>query len=108
MPRFLGSVQRLKRYFPRNQFIVATHSPYLYQSADPGGFIRLPDVTEEEPPCVVSRVFYKRVVSGSSDDALLADLFGIDSRYSVQAEEKRQRLAQLESAVPRGAAPLKR
>ncbi len=47
---------------------------------------------------------YKRVVSGSSDDALLADLFGIDSRYSVQAEEKRQRLAQLESAVPRGAA----
>src|SRR5690606_9622131 len=46
----------------------------------------------------------ERVVYGSGDDALLTELFGVDSPYSEQAEEKRRRLARLESAVLRGTA----
>ncbi|KUP97584.1 AAA family ATPase [Thermobifida cellulosilytica] len=94
----------LKRHFPRIQFIVTSHSPYICQSADPGGLIRLPGVDEDEAPRVVSEELYERVVYGSGDDALLTELFGIDSPYSERAEEKRRRLARLESAVLRGTA----
>lgn len=32
----------LKRHFPRTQFVVTTHSPYICQAADARGLIRLP------------------------------------------------------------------
>ncbi|UOE19484.1 AAA family ATPase [Thermobifida halotolerans] len=94
----------LKRHFPRVQFVVSTHSPHICRSADPGGLIHLPGVDEDEPPRVVSEDLYERVVYGSGDDALLTELFGTDSPYSERAEEKRRRLARLESAVLRGTA----
>jgi hypothetical protein len=86
------------------QFIVSSHSPYICQSADPGGLIRLPGVNEQEPPQVVSEDLYQRIVYGSGDDALLTDLFGIDTPYSAEAERKRRRLSALELAVLRGKA----
>ncbi len=94
----------LKRHFPNMQFIVSSHSPYICQSADPGGLIRLPGVNEEEAPRVVSEDLYQRIVYGSGDDALLTDLFGIDTPYSEEAERKRRRLGSLELAVMRGTA----
>ncbi|MEE2049427.1 AAA family ATPase [Nocardiopsis tropica] len=94
----------LKRHFPGMQFIVSSHSPYICQSADPGGLIRLPGANEDSAPHVVSDDLYERVVYGSGDDALLTDLFGIDSPYSEAAEAKRQRLAALEVAIMRGTA----
>jgi energy-coupling factor transporter ATP-binding protein EcfA2 len=94
----------LKRHFPGMQFIVSSHSPYICQSADPGGLIRLPGVNEQEPPQVVSEDLYQRIVYGSGDDALLTDLFGIDTPYSAEAERKRRRLSALELAVLRGKA----
>ncbi|MFW6640660.1 AAA family ATPase [Nocardiopsis algeriensis] len=94
----------LKRHFPRMQFIVSSHSPYICQSADPGGLIRLPGTGEETAPRVVSEDLYQRVVFGSGDDALLTDLFGVDSPYSQQANEKRERLSLLEARVIRGEA----
>ncbi|MEV8630597.1 AAA family ATPase [Streptosporangium sp. NPDC051023] len=96
----------LKAHFPAVQFIVTTHSPYICQSADPGGLIRLPGVDEDVPPRVVDEDLYDRVVYGSGDDALLTDLFGMDSLYSNRAEDLRRRLTVLERAVLRGnAAP---
>ncbi|GAB2516751.1 AAA family ATPase [Nocardiopsis aegyptia] len=94
----------LKRHFPSIQFIVSSHSPYICQSADPGGLVRLPGVNEEEGPRVVPDELYQRIVNGSGDDALLTDLFGIDSPYSQTAEEKRRRLSALELALLQGTA----
>jgi energy-coupling factor transporter ATP-binding protein EcfA2 len=94
----------LKSHFPAIQFIVTSHSPYICQSADPGGLIRLPGVDEDVPPRVVDEDLYERVVYGSGDDALLTDLFGMDSPYSSNAEEMRRRLTALERAVLRGRA----
>jgi hypothetical protein len=79
----------LKAHFPNIQFIVTTHSPFICQSADPRGLIRLPGPSEDGPPSVVDQDLYDRIVYGSGDDAVLSELFGLDSPYSEQAEELR-------------------
>lgn len=96
--------QWMKQHFPEIQFIVTTHSPYICQSADPGGLIRLAAPTEERPPEVVDDELYQRVVYGSGDDAILSDLFGVDSPYSERADELRRRLAAMEFRVLDGQA----
>ncbi|MET9291278.1 AAA family ATPase [Streptomyces sp. NPDC003077] len=94
----------LKAHFPLVQFIVTTHSPYICQSADPGGLIRLAGPDEDEPPRVVDESLYRRVVYGSGDDAALSELFGLDSPYSRRAEDVRRELVRLEERVFSGAA----
>ncbi|WPB90217.1 AAA family ATPase [Streptomyces malaysiensis] len=96
--------QWMKQHFPAIQFIVTTHSPYICQSADPGGLIRLAAPTEERPPEVADDELYQRVVYGSGDDAILSDLFGVDSPYSDRADELRRRLAAMEFRVLDGQA----
>jgi hypothetical protein len=94
----------LKSHFPQIQFIVTTHSPYICQSADPGGLILLPSASEDSPPRVIEPDLYQRVVYGSGDDAVLSDLFGMDTPYSAEAERMRERLADLEIKVLDGTA----
>lgn len=94
----------LKAHFPNVQFIVTTHSPYICQAADSGGLIRLPGPYEDEPPRVVEPDLYARVVYGSGDDAVLSELFGLESPYSDQAEKLRQELVLLEAKVISGQA----
>ncbi|MFI9006223.1 AAA family ATPase [Actinosynnema sp. NPDC053489] len=94
----------LKEHFPNIQFIVTTHSPYLCQAADPGGLIRLPGPDQQEPPRVVDRDLYERIVYGSGDDAVLSELFGLDTPYSERAQELRAELVELEVAVIGGTA----
>lgn len=94
----------LKAHFPGIQFIVTTHSPYICQAADPGGLIRLPAPDEDWPAEVVSDDLYQRVVYGSGDDAVLSDLFGLESTYSDRAEEVREELMALEADVLTGTA----
>ncbi|MGP3940541.1 MULTISPECIES: AAA family ATPase [Streptomyces] len=96
--------QWMKQHFPEIQFIVTTHSPYVCQSAEPGGLIRLAAPTEARPPEVVDDELYQRVVYGSGDDAILSDLFGVDSPYSERADELRRRLAAMEFRVLDGQA----
>ncbi|MFJ8855315.1 AAA family ATPase [Streptomyces sp. NPDC102437] len=88
--------------FPNIQFIVTTHSPYICQAADPGGLIRLPGVEEDAAPEVVPKELYERVVYGSGDDAVLSDLFGLDTPYSERAEHARAEFVALESKVYEG------
>lgn len=92
----------LTTHFPRIQFIVTTHSPYICQAADPGGLIRLPGSTEDAAPEVVPDDLYERVVFGSGDDAVLSDLFGLDTPYSERAEHLRAEFVALESKVYEG------
>src|SRR5215469_9305379 len=94
----------LKVHFPQIQFIVTTHSPYICQSADPGGLILLPSPREGRAPHIVDTDLYQRVVYGSGDDAILSDLFGVESPYSPRAEKLRQRLGDLEVKVLDGEA----
>ena len=94
----------MKTHFPNVQFIVTTHSPYICQAADPGGLIRLPGPSEDEPPQVVDQDLYDRVVYGSGDDAVLSELFGLETPYSERAEELRKELVPLEMSVLAGEA----
>ena len=94
----------LKEHFPNIQFIVTTHSPYLCQAADPGGLIRLPGPDQQEPPRVVDQDLYERIVYGSGDDAVLSELFGLDTPYSERAQRLRAELVELEVAVIGGTA----
>jgi hypothetical protein len=94
----------LKIHFPEIQFIVTTHSPYICQSADPGGLILLPSPGEHRPPRIVHQDLYQRVVYGSGDDAILSELFGIETPYSPAAEQMRQHLGDLEIRVLDGTA----
>ncbi|MFI0351035.1 AAA family ATPase [Actinomadura sp. 9N407] len=94
----------LKAHFPEMQFIVTTHSPYICQSADPGGLIRLPGPDEQAPPRAVDEDLYARIVYGSGDDAVLSELFGLETPYSDEAERLRDRLGELEGRVLDGAA----
>ncbi|MGW4561618.1 AAA family ATPase [Streptomyces sp. NPDC004561] len=94
----------LREHFPNVQFIVTSHSPYICQAADEDTLIRLPGWDENEPPAVVDRDLYRRVVFGSADDAVLSELFGLDTPYSSRAEEHRRRLVELERKVYAGTA----
>jgi energy-coupling factor transporter ATP-binding protein EcfA2 len=69
----------LKSHFPLLQFIVTTHSPYICQSADPGGLILLPSAREDGPPRIIEPELYQRVIYGSGDDAVVSDLFGLET-----------------------------
>lgn len=92
----------LKDHFPQIQFIVTTHSPYICQAADESGLIRLPGPDEENPPQTVSTDLWGRIVYGTGDDAVLSDLFGLDTAYSEEAVRLRHELVRLEVAVSTG------
>ncbi|WP_328834627.1 AAA family ATPase [Streptomyces europaeiscabiei] len=89
----------LREHFPNIQFIVTSHSPYICQTADEGALIRLPGPEEDSPPAVVDEDLYRRVVYGSADDAVLSELFGLETPYSSRAERLRRRLVALERKV---------
>ncbi|MEW1648601.1 AAA family ATPase [Streptomyces sp. NPDC091219] len=94
----------LRKHFPAIQFIVSSHSPYICQAADEGGLIRLTGIDEHQAPEVVAEDLYRRVVYGSGDDAVLSELFGLETPYSGRAEQHRQRLVALERKVYAGTA----
>ncbi|MFJ9519366.1 AAA family ATPase [Kitasatospora sp. NPDC101801] len=89
----------LKSHFPRIQFIVTSHSPYICQAADPGGLIRLPGPEEQRAPEVVAPDLYQRIVYGSGEDAVLSELFGLETPYSERADKLRRLLVRLEEKV---------
>jgi energy-coupling factor transporter ATP-binding protein EcfA2 len=94
----------LKQHFPETQFIVTTHSPYICQAADENGLIRLPGPDENAGPHVVHQDLYERIVYGSGDDAVISELFGLDTPYSDQAVRLRHELVDLEVRVIAGQA----
>jgi AAA domain, putative AbiEii toxin, Type IV TA system/AAA domain len=94
----------LKRHFPQIQFIVTTHSPFVCQAADARGLIRLPAPGENRVVEHVSEDLYNTVVHGSLDDAVLTELFGLDTPYSEETERLRETVAQLEAKLQTGTA----
>jgi predicted ATP-binding protein involved in virulence len=94
----------LKRHFPNIQFIVTTHSPFVCQAADARGLIRLPAPGENRTAEHVSDDLYNTVVNGSLDDAVLTELFGLETPYSEPAERLREDIARLEAKLQTGKA----
>lgn len=88
----------LKEHFPKVQFIVTTHSPFICQSADPKGLIRL----NRESCDFVSDETYRTVTNGSIDQATLSELFGLEHSHSQTAEDLRQELAKLDAKLYQG------
>lgn len=90
----------LKEHFPRIQFLVSTHSPFICQAADPGGLVRMAPSWQDGPTAaIVEGDVFNRVVNGSTDEALLTDLFGLETTLSDRAIADRERLAKLEAAA---------
>ncbi|MBB5872876.1 energy-coupling factor transporter ATP-binding protein EcfA2 [Allocatelliglobosispora scoriae] len=87
----------LKEHFPNIQFIVSTHSPFICQAADERGLVLLPSPREDRPAVIVTGELFNRVVNGSVDDAVITDLFGMESPYSRPAAELRDEVAALEA-----------
>lgn len=94
----------LKRHFPNIQFIVTTHSPFVCQAADARGLIRLPAPGESRSAEHVSEALYNTVVNGGADDAVLTELFGLETPYSADAERLRERISHLEALLQSGKA----
>jgi AAA domain, putative AbiEii toxin, Type IV TA system len=94
----------LKERFPRVQFLVTTHSPFICQAADRRGLIRLPAPGEARTAEHVPEELYYRVVNGSADDAVLSDLFGLEHSRSPVAEAKLEEAAALEAKILVGTA----
>lgn len=94
----------LKRHFPKIQFIVTTHSPFICQAADTRGLIRLPAPGEIRQAKHVSETLYNTIVNGGADDAVLTELFGLESPYSAESERLRELVAKLEALLQSGRA----
>lgn len=89
----------LKSHFPRVQFLVTSHSPFVCQAADAKGLIVLPKPGSSEVARVVDDALYQQVVNGAVDDALLSEIFGLDHTWSDASEEKRAEMAALEGRI---------
>jgi hypothetical protein len=97
----------LKEHFPRIQFIVTTHSPFICQAADPNGLIRLRAPGDARPTAPVLGELFYRIVNGSADDAMVTELFGLEHAHSDRSEALRESVSTLEALVIQGKATTK-
>ncbi len=85
-----------KRYFPKIQFIVSTHSPIICQSAEGASIWKIEHAKTGEKSYRVTGQDYKRLVYGNILDALSTDKFGITrTERSKKSNEMLDRLAEL-------------
>lgn len=89
----------LTEHFPRLQFLVTTHSPFICQAASPGGLIRLPAPGENRAIERVPDHLADAIRNGGADLAVMTELFGLEHAHSEPAEALRQRVAALELRV---------
>lgn len=95
----------LSKHFPRIQFLVTTHSPFICQAASPRGIIRLPAPGESERSIAhVEGRLFNAVVHGGADEAVMTELFGLEHAHSQEAEQMRRTVAKLERRVLTGQA----
>lgn len=94
----------LKEHFPRIQFIVTSHSPFVCQAADKNGLILLPEPGTGEKARIADDDLYYRAVNGPADAAVMSELFGLEHTWSDESEAKRIKMAKLESRILHGRA----
>ena len=94
----------LTRRFPNLQFLVTTHSPFVAQAASPGSIVRLWRAPDGIDGAVLNEEHTRRVLSGTIDDAVVSEAFGLPHAHSPRAEASITRLAALEAKLLEGAA----
>lgn len=88
-----------KSRFPNIQFLVTTHSPFICQAADKRGLISLKREDSGQQAQHLDEATYYAVVNGSTDDAVMTQLFGLEYTHSHAAEALRERLAKIEGKM---------
>ncbi len=89
----------LTEHFPKIQFLVTSHSPFVCQAASPRGLIRLPAPGEDRRIEHVDDRVFKTVTRGDVTSAVMTELFGLDRAHSPQVERWRQEIARLEGKL---------
>lgn len=94
-PNWQRSVgDRLCKLFPRFQWIVATHSPFIAQSPRTNSILSL-DRPQLATPHMVSESEFNEIVYGDVLDAYAARAFGLSSDRSDQSEELLRELSRM-------------
>lgn len=86
----------LTEHFPKVQFIVSSHSPFVCQSATTGSVWRLPQPGDEyDNGERIEGVKLQRLLYGDILEALSSGVFGFDVNRSESAQSMMQELAEL-------------
>lgn len=85
-------VRELKKAFPKIQFVVTTHSPFIVQSVESDELINL-DFIMDIPP------------NELKIDEVATDVMGVDSPYAVKNEKRYQQAKGLLELIDSGAKP---
>jgi predicted ATP-binding protein involved in virulence len=83
------------QYFPNLQFIVTTHSPLICRACEAGTIWRLSAPGSDQPSGEVTEKERNRLIYGNILDAYGTQVFGRNISRSEKANEKLNRLAQL-------------
>lgn len=94
----------LVEHFPRMQFVVTTHSPFIAQTASDGGLVLLPSMSSDERARIADDELTRTVKNGTIDDALLSALFGLETTRSISTVALIDEIKQLERLVFAGKA----
>jgi energy-coupling factor transporter ATP-binding protein EcfA2 len=85
----------LSEHFPKLQFIVTTHSPFICQAAEVGTIYQLARPGSDAPSRMVEGIERDRLIYGSILEAYGTGMFGDGAVRSAASLEKMQRLAEL-------------
>ncbi len=85
----------LSTHFPKLQFIVTTHSPFICQAAEVGTIYQLARPGSETPSRMIEGVERDRLLYGSILEAYATGAFGDGATRSPASLAKMQRLAEL-------------
>jgi len=88
----------LTEAFPRVQWIVTTHSPFVAQHAIEGTILRLPAPDEDEEAIVLKGEEYRKAVYGDVTDSLDSIAFSVGQTRSDEAQALLMELAGLNVA----------
>lgn len=83
------------KYFPNIQFIVSSHSPLICRACEKGTIWRLAAPGSDSPSAEITGIERDRLISGNILDAYGTDIFGENISISSEANEKMNRLAEL-------------
>lgn len=85
----------LSSHFPRLQFIVTTHSPFICQAAEVGTIFQLARPGSDTPSRMIEGIERDRLLYGSILEAYSTGVFGDGATRSPASVAKMQRLAEL-------------
>ncbi|WP_431294602.1 AAA family ATPase [Pedobacter sp. P26] len=85
----------LTRLFPKIQFIVTTHSPLVCRAAQKGSIWRLAAPGNDNESGEITGIERERLINGNILDAYGTEVFGENVSISEEANEKINRLAEL-------------